>query len=160
MRPTSTLPCLFERICSGESASAKGGIHSRLVSISQYRKSVLEDLRNLLGNCAILKDEEAASYPESACSVLNYGIRFAWGSNMGLQEMPALEYHIKDLLLIYEPRFDRASLKVTARPQAERPDSVALEIEAQLWCHPVPEYLKYETRLDLNVGVFVFNNLG
>ena len=151
-------PCLLDRLTDDEPDKREESRLQRVMSIQKYRKGVLRDLDWLFNTSAYLSLDgvEAFSlkdFPEVQRSVLNFGIRQLCGITAPSPEQ--LQEEIASVVQIFEPRISSRSLTIHA--DRER-NVITLEIEGDLWSHPVPEHLHVRTAVDVETGQTVFGD--
>jgi len=91
-----------------------------------------------------------------AHSVVNYGLPDLAGQAAMGMDLPTVERALRQAIWDFEPRILRNSVKirsVVADDQMNR-NTVAFEIEGELWAQPVPLHLFLRTEVDLDSGTF------
>lgn len=151
-------PCLLDRLTDDEPDKKEEGRTQRIISLQRYRKGVLRDLSWLFNTSAYLSLEGAESfnlkdYPEAYQSVINFGIRQLCG--LTAPNMRQLEEELAAALQVFEPRITSRSLTVHA--DMDR-NLVTMDIEADLWAHPLPEHLHVKTAVDVEGGQCLFGD--
>jgi type VI secretion system protein ImpF len=125
------------------------------LSAQQYRRSVLRDLSWLLNSQALPADEKVDEFPEVASSVLNYGLPdLASRTIDGLSDYE-LTRMISRAIQRFEPRIvpQSLSVRVARNKGADRPGTVEVEIEGDVWALPVPERVCFRPEIDLGLGI-------
>jgi len=149
-------PCLLDRLTDDAPTSTQESRGQRVVSHQRYRQGVLRDLEWLLNTGAPLPEIGGFAlrdYPEVQKSVLNYGMRHIVG--LMTPNLDVLCREMTELLRVFEPRIDPATLTVTA--SMER-NLIFFEIRGELWARPMPEQLFLKTQMDLEVGLCVIGD--
>ncbi len=145
------LPCLLDRLRDDEPSNPEESRAQRVISIQRYKEGVIRDLRWLFNASAPLakdpNDPTAVEFPEVRRSVLSFGTRQLYG--LVAPDMEELERQLKEALNLFEPRFLRHSLKITAEKDRH---IVSFELRAELWAEPISEQLFLRTSLDLETG--------
>jgi septum site-determining protein MinC len=100
--------------------------------------------------------EDIGGLPEVPSSVINYGIPDLTGKTVNGVLSSKLEDSIKRSIRWFEPRLISDTIQVVVnRSSGEhaRPNAIAIEIRADLWCQPIPERLYVSTVVDLEAGI-------
>lgn len=147
-------PSLLDRLTDDEPGARKESRDRRVLGLRKLRQSVVRDLAWLLntGNIEALEDIE--DYPEVARSVLNYGLPDIAGSTASGTKPEHIERLIRQAIWDFEPRILRNSVKVHVSVDDDQMNrnSIAIEIEGELWAQPVPDHLFLKTEIDLETG--------
>ena len=147
-------PSLLDRLTDNEPKMSQESRDKRVLSAHQLRRNVLRDLAWLL-NCANLgSSEDLDGFPEVKNSVLNYGLADMTGRTESTMDAETIEYALLEAIRTFEPRILPNTLKLRLLSKNERlnPNSVAFEIEGELWSQPIPQHLYLQTELDLEIG--------
>lgn len=148
-------PSLLERLTDNEPANTAESLTRRVVSAQRLREDVIENLLSLLGttNLAAVSSDLTA-HPEAAKSVINYGIPDLAGVTAASIDAAALARSVREAVVIFEPRLNRASLQVRAIVAGEQMahNTLVFEIEGELWADPTPLRLFLQTKVDLETG--------
>lgn len=145
-------PALLDRLEQDPAASKKGSA-SEVMSMRQLREAVLRDLAWLLNATSLDSAVDLESYPHVARSVLNYGMPDMTGC-IGL-DRAELARRLRRVILDFEPRLTRSSVKVRAETDDEGShpgNTLRFHIEAELWAEPVPIQLFLKTQVDFETG--------
>lgn len=151
-------PCLLDRLTDDEPEKKEESRMQRVISLQKYRKGVLRDLGWLFNSSAYLSLEGAESFnlkdfPEAYRSVINYGVRQLCG--LTAPNMDKLQEELVAAMQVFEPRITSHSLIV--RADVER-NLVTLDIEGDLWAHPLPDHLHVRTEVDVETGQCLFGD--
>lgn len=147
-------PSLLDRLTDHEPKNSQESRDERVLSSYQLRRNVLRDLAWLL-NCTNLHSiQDLDDYPEVKNSVLNYGLADMAGRTVSSVDTEAVEYALLEAIQTFEPRILPNTLKLRLLSKDERvnANSVAFEIEADLWSQPLPQRLYLQTELDIEIG--------
>ena len=148
-------PVLLDRLSDDEPKKAVESREQRVMSLAKLRNSVLRDLSWLLNTVRFDALEDLAGRPFVESSVLNYGVPAFAGDSVMHIGISQTEDAIREAILRFEPRLLPNSVKVRVVEESLSEDShncIALEIEAELWCQPVPLQMYLKTELDLEIG--------
>lgn len=128
--------------------SAGGG------SLRNIKDCVKRDLQWLLNSHNMCQDNLEETHPETARSVLNYGLPDLTGKTASSLQIGKLEKMLEKAIQAFEPRILKNSLQVRLLSNESMFDHNALmfEITGQLWAEPAPLYLQLTTQLDLESG--------
>ena len=147
-------PCLLDRLTDDDPENSREGRHGRVVSLKQFRKAVLRDLKMLLNSKRCPPEDPVHDFDHVARSVLNYGIPEVYGHTASAIEPAELERLIREAVETFEPRIAAASLavRVIIPETSGAVRSLKFEIAGDLWAHPAPDHLLVETEVDLESG--------
>lgn len=147
-------PALLDRLTDEEPGQKLESRDRRVVSLRRLREGVLRDLAWLLNTGSLSQTEDLSAYPFVPASVLNFGIRDLAGTSLSGVDPTELERRLRQAILDFEPRILRRTLKVRAvtTSDPEHRNSIAFEIEGELWAQPVPLRLYLKSELDLEDG--------
>jgi type VI secretion system protein ImpF len=123
-------------------------------SLQNIKDCVKRDLGWLLNSHNLCLDGLDDMHPETAKSVLNYGMPDLAGKTASSLQTGRLEKMLEKTILVFEPRILKNSLRVRLLSDESMFDHNALvfEITGQLWAEPVPLHLQLTTQLDLESG--------
>ena len=147
-------PCLFDRLIDDEVQKKEEGRHGRVISLSEYQKAVLRDLRWLLNSTSHIATEGLEDFPDVRSSVLNFGIPTLSGIAFAGLDLDELESAVTRAIRDFEPRIvsDTLSVRVVQGNVGDSPTTLYFEIRGELWARPFPEKLFIKTALDLETG--------
>ena len=147
-------PCLIDRLVDDEPDKQKEPRERRVFSMRQLRAAVLRDLSWLLNASSKTNTGELADFPEASMSVINYGMPDYTGRTVSVLTPGELEQAIRKAIEFFEPRILKGSLRVTTAPRREQPgfNTVAIEVNGDMWAQSVPEHLLLRTEVDLETG--------
>lgn len=125
-----------------------------IMSMDEIRSCVKRDLDWLFNSHQYSPLEELDDFPEVRKSVLNFGLPDMAGKTVSGSDVNMLEKLLKQVIIDFEPRILKRSLKVRINQEGSQSDHNALlfEIEGELWSQPVPLYLHLQTELQLDDG--------
>jgi len=156
-------PALLDRLIDHEPERSEEARAARFVTKTGLREAVLRDL-GWLFNCVRPGAAAGLAGYEHAChSVLNFGLPALSGGTAAALDLLAVERHIRQAIVDFEPRILPASLQVEAlAPEAllDRHNVVSIRIRGQLWAQPVPLALLLRTDVDLETGIVEIRDLG
>jgi type VI secretion system protein ImpF len=147
-------PSLFDRLTDDAPDQRREGPEQRFLSMERLRESVRRDLGSLLNATHLAAVEDLGAYPEIERSTLNYGIPDLSGRPASSIDKVVLARHLRQAIVAFEPRLLKSSLKVQVSADLEEHSGNALrfDIEADLWCEPLPVRLRLQTKVDLEDG--------
>ena len=152
-------PSLLDRLTDNDPTNSQEGRDARVMSMPRIREAVLRDLRwllnttNISGTKLFGHEDPLEAYPNTADSVINYGMPDLTGyTSSGIDE-GQVEKLVKDAIRRFEPRIVR-KLKVRAlsNPEQMNANALSFEIDGELWGQPMPERLYLRTEIDLETG--------
>ncbi len=123
-------------------------------SLGEIRQCVKRDLDWLLNSHNFTPQDTLDEYSEITTSVLNFGLPDLSGVTASSIDLPGMEKILKQVILNYEPRIIRRSLKVRLLADEFKSDhnTLAFEIEGDLIADPLPIHLHLLTQLELENG--------
>ncbi len=112
---------------------------------------VKRDLEWLFNTNQYFPNEELNDLPETARSVLNFGIPDFTGKTVSGLDMIQLERLLFQAIIDFEPRIIQKTLtvKVIADPNKNRHNVFIFEIEGEIWAKPLPLHLQLRTEFEL-----------
>ena len=147
-------PVLLDRLTDLAPNSSLEADDSRVMNKAQIRDAVLRDLAWLLNAVKPMRGL-AEAFPQTAASVLNYGLPPMSGQMASRIDINLLERTIKEAIVQFEPRVMEASLEVKALEASSMLDThnvIEFEIRGFMWAQPVPLELLLRTQVDLEAG--------
>ena len=144
-------PCLLDRLADDEPLQKVESREQRVLSFRKLKQSVIRDLQWLLNAGCLETTQDLSIYPHVKQSVLNFGIPDLTGTAASNADRTALERVLRQVIVDFEPRIIKTSLKVRAQATGEH-NTIIFEIEGELWAQPLPERLYLKTILDLELG--------
>jgi type VI secretion system protein ImpF len=148
-------PALLDRLTDDEPEKKLESREQRVISIAKLRSSVLRDLSWLLNSVHFSATNDLSGCPMVEESVLNYGVPSFAGGSMDALGAARVEAALREAILRFEPRLLPNSVKVKLVQESLREDAhntIALEIDAELWCQPLPLQMYMKTEFDLEIG--------
>ncbi|MBE2295341.1 MAG: type VI secretion system baseplate subunit TssE [Phycisphaerales bacterium] len=147
-------PSLLDRLTDEEPDQRQESRDKRVLSMNRLRECVLRDLAWLFNASRMPEGSEIERYPFAARSVVNFGLPPLSGVTARSLDIDKLELILRQVILDFEPRILRNSLRVHAAFTEERMNHNALtfEIEGELWGQPMPLQLYWKTEIDLESG--------
>jgi type VI secretion system protein ImpF len=149
-------PALLDRLTDEEPEKRTETGESRAMTRQRFRLGVLRDLAWLFNTTRLESGSSLAKMPYAQRSVINFGLPALSGRTATTLDVTELARAIKQAILDFEPRILPSSLEVrTLIDEAGMLDHhnvVGVEIEGQLWAHPVPIDLLVRTEIDLETG--------
>jgi type VI secretion system protein ImpF len=149
------LPCLLDRLTDRYPKAKTEGIQQKVVSIKEYKNSILRDLSFLLNSNSHISNNEFENHTYAKESVLNYGIIPLSGSSVTDDKKKDLEESIKNSIIKFEQRISAESLNVKIIDSKDEKNStteVALIISGELLPLNTYEKMHIKTIVDLETG--------
>jgi type VI secretion system protein ImpF len=146
------LPCLLDRLRDDQPNNKEESRGHRVISLQRYKEGVIRDLAWLFNSSAHLpvegtREPKLSDYSEANRSVLNFGTRQL--SGLVAPDIEEFERQLSDAIQLFEPRFLRHSLKISATVDRHL---ISFELRAELWAEPISEQLFLRTTLDIETG--------
>jgi len=149
-------PSLLDRLTDLNPEGKTDTFEERVISFRRLRESVIRDLEWLLNTGRLEISSELDGYPEVKKSVLNYGIPDISGTSTAGRDSTSIEQDIRQAILDFEPRIIPSTLKVSVVIDDTKmsENTMALEIQGELWWQPLPERFYLKATLDPELGIF------
>lgn len=147
-------PSLLDRLTDDEPEIKSEPAVRRGLTTAKLRKSVVRDLSWLFNSSNLAAVQDLDDYPEVVNSVVNYGMPDFTGHTVSSIDVPEIERLLKRVIIEFEPRIIRRTLKVRLNvdPVEMSHNAMTFDIEGELWADPVPLHVYLKTKLDLEVG--------
>jgi len=147
-------PSLLDRLTDTEPGLLKESRDVRVIDIRRLREIIQRDLSWLLNTNNNDSVIDAATYPNVACSVLNYGVREVAGDFSTAERAELIRLSIKRAIERFEPRIREGSTDVELRYEAENENKtlVKFDIRADMWAQPLPMELYLRSEVDVTTG--------
>ena len=147
-------PSLLDRLTDDEPEARVESRDKRVLSQEKLRASVLRDLTWLFNTTQLSSLVDLSAHPETAKSVLNYGMPDLAGHTLTSIDVPKLEQLLRQAIWHYEPRLTQRSVRVRLTVDSDEMshNSMSFAIEAELWSQPLPLQLYLRTEIDFEDG--------
>ncbi|MEA2838606.1 MAG: type secretion system protein ImpF [Bradyrhizobium sp.] len=144
-----------ERLIAGRRVSGRTPISETVL-----RKEVARDLESLMNTVALESTEDLVGFARVQRSILNYGFPDIAHRSIDEISVDDLGDEIRQVLMTYEPRLDRASIRTT-RDMSARPEELKLRfvVHADLRCDPLNVPVEFVADVDLDSGGIQINRL-
>ena len=150
-RGDGLIPSLLDRLTDNEPDVSTEPAWRQTQDSTQYRRSVLRDVENLLNTRCGITDVPGGCY-ELAQSVLTYGLPDFTSAGIGSEEeRDHLRLAVRRVIERFEPRL--ADVRVTLRaPDDSHDRAIQLTIEAVLMVDPEPLPITFDTLVEPSSG--------
>jgi type VI secretion system protein ImpF len=147
-------PSLLDRLTDEQPDERVESRDKRVMSQERLRASVLRDLTWLFNTTHLAALEDLSAHPETAKSVLNYGLPDIAGHTATSIDVPKLEQLLRQAIWHFEPRLIQRTVRVRliVDPNVMSHNSMSFVIEAELWSQPMPLQLYLRTEIDFEDG--------
>lgn len=147
-------PSLLDRLTDDEPDQRRESLERRVLSVQKLSECVRRDLGFLLNSTQLSALQDLSDFPEVERSGVNYGIPDLAGRPASTIDSMAMARRIKRAILDFEPRLIARSLKVevVVDSDSHSPNALHFDIQADMWCQPVPLRLYLRTDLNLEDG--------
>jgi type VI secretion system protein ImpF len=144
-----------ERLIAGRRTTGRTPI-----SETMLRREVARDLESLMNTIAFESTEDLAAFPRVQRSILNYGFPDIAHRSIDEISVDDLGAEIRSVLMTYEPRLDRESIRAT-RDMTARAEELKLRfvVHADLHCNPLNIPVEFVADVDLESGGIQINRL-
>ena len=139
-------PSLLDRLVDG-------GAGVQVIDLRRLREILKRDLEWLLNTTNPGQDIDPDRHPETAASVLNYGVADVAGSYSTERRAVLLRDAIHTAILRFEPRIRPGSLSVVPKSEKKsRTSIITFDIHGEMWAKPLPVDLYLRSQVDLATG--------
>lgn len=147
-------PSLLDRLTDDEPEAKVESRDKRVLSQEKLRASVLRDLTWLFNTTQLSALVDLSAHPETAKSVLNFGMPDLAGHTLTSIDVPKLEQLLRQAIWNFEPRLMQRTVRVhlTVDDNEMSHNSMSFVIEAELWSQPLPLQLYLRTEIDFEDG--------
>lgn len=147
-------PSLLDRLLDDEPEKQTESREQRVFAIKELRAAVRRDMEWLLNTTNLAAAMDLSNHPQTARSVLNYGLPDFAGSTASGTDVRQVEREFKQSIAVFEPRVLPGTLHVELSVEESHMNHNAMtfEIHGELWAQPVPLELYMKTELDLELG--------
>ncbi|MBK7234254.1 MAG: type VI secretion system baseplate subunit TssE [Sterolibacteriaceae bacterium] len=148
-------PALLDRLSDDAPDVKVESREARVITRTRFRQAVLRDLAWLFNATRPTSDPTLAACEHVQHSVINYGLPSMSGETASNFDVAALEASIRQAIVDFEPRIDKATLRVDAvmsRAALDHHNQLQVQIRGSMWAQPVPIELLLRTDVDLETG--------
>lgn len=161
-RSTRLLPVLLDRLTDHHPDNRKEALHERTMTKTEFRQCVLRDISWLLNTTNAESETSMAGIDEVRRSVVNFGVLALSGKQLVDEDLEEVQKKISAAIKTFEPRVLPESLQVRVLPSesgTHTHNQLTMEIRGQLWSEPYPIDLLLRSRVDLESGQIVLEDL-
>lgn len=146
-------PALLDRLIDDAPDQRIESNAAWIIDINRLRDIIQRDLHWLLNTTNLQADTELEPFPETARSVLNFGMADVSGITATKVRAIEIQQAIRVAIERFEPRLLPNTLEVSIQEKKDaRGGLVSFDIRAELWAEPVPLDLYLRTQLDVTTG--------
>ncbi|HLV65230.1 MAG TPA: type VI secretion system baseplate subunit TssE [Polyangiaceae bacterium] len=155
-------PSLLDRLTDDNPEKAQESRDRRVLSPQRLRESVRRDLTWLFNSTSLASAQELDGNALLEGSTVNFGLPDLTGRTASSIHVPTLEKVLRRVILDFEPRLIKNSVRVRLLKDAEKfgPNALVFGIEAELWAQPLPLRLFLRTDIDLETGDVMISEAG
>jgi type VI secretion system protein ImpF len=161
-RATKLLPVLLDRLTDHNPENRKEALHERTMTKAEFRQCVLRDISWLLNTTNAESETPMAGLDEVRKSVFNFGVLALSGKQLTDEDLEDVQKAIAGSIKMFEPRVLPETLHVKVLPSengTHTHNQLNMEIRGQLWSEPYPIDLLLRSRVDLESGQIVLEDL-
>lgn len=155
-------PSLLDRLIDDDPTSTVETAEKKSLTKQALRQAVLRDLGWLLNATGYFPALDQKRFPNTARSVINYGLPTLSGQFSSSVQRSGMEQALRQAILSFEPRILPRTLEVEVVLEGYAMDShnrVGLMIKGMLWAQPVPMEFLMRSRVDLEEGRFLVDDI-
>ena len=155
-------PSLLDRLIDDDPTSKIEPVDQKILTKQALRQAVLRDLSWLLNATGYCPPLDEKQFPDTACSVLNFGLPTMSGQFASTMQRASMEQALRQAILSFEPRILSRTLEIEIVLEGYAMDShnrVGLTIKGMLWAQPVPMEFLMRSRIDLEEGRFMVEDI-
>ncbi|MBD8891295.1 type VI secretion system baseplate subunit TssE [Roseibium litorale] len=154
-------PSLLDRLTDDAPEETREAGSSRFIDLARLRQIIQRDLSWLLNTSNIEAVHDLELRPQTACSVLNYGIPDLSGTVRTSRRAVEICQAIRRAIETFEPRILPQTLDVAIRRDEKSSGAVlSFDIRGEMWAEPVPVDIYLRTALDVTTGEIVLKRQG
>lgn len=120
------------------------------------RATLLRELGWLLNTTNLGAVQDLSGTPEVASSVLNYGLGGLSGTLLTRETVRTRAREMREAIVRYEPRVDRASLEVEAETESPRPNRIGFVIRGDIVEAVMAMPVEIRTDVEVDTGAASF----
>jgi type VI secretion system protein ImpF len=161
-RSTLLLPVLLDRLTDLHPDNRNEAMQERTMTKASYRQSVLRDISWLLNTTNAESETDLTGADGVRTSVVNFGVLALSGRHLVDDDLDAVQAAIKRAIRTFEPRVLPDTLQVKILPAEDgyrTHNQLTMEIRGQLWSEPYPIDLLLRSRVDLESGQILLEDL-
>jgi type VI secretion system protein ImpF len=161
-RSTRLLPVLLDRLTDHHPDNRNEALQERTMTKAMYRQSVLRDMSFLLNTTNAESETDLDGADQVRTSVVNFGVPALSGRHLVDDDLEDVQNAIKQAIRTFEPRVLPESLVVKVLPSEDgyrTHNQMTMEIRGQLWSEPYPIDLLLRSRVDLESGQILLEDL-
>jgi type VI secretion system protein ImpF len=155
-------PSLLDRLIDDDPASKVEPMDQKILTKQALRQAVLRDLSWLLNATGYCPELDEKQFPDVSRSVLNFGLPTMSGQFASTMQRASMEQTLRQAILNFEPRILARTLEIEIVLEGYAMDShnrVGLMIKGMLWAQPVPLEFLMRSRIDLEEGRFLVEDM-
>ena len=161
-RSTRLLPVLLDRLTDLHPENRNETVHERVMTKAVFRQCVLRDISWLLNTTNAESETSMAGIDAVRRSVVNFGVLALSGRQLVDDDLTEVQTAITNAIKMFEPRVLPETLAVRILPSENgyhTHNQLTMEIRGQLWSEPYPIDLLLRSRVDLESGQIVLEDL-
>lgn len=161
-RSTRLLPVLLDRLTDLHPENRNEALHERTMTKATFRQCVLRDISFLLNTTNAESETDLTGADAVQKSVVNFGVLALSGRHLVDDDLDEVRLAIEKAIRTFEPRVLPESLHVRILPSEDSyrtHNQMTMEIRGQLWSEPYPIDLLLRSRVDLESGQILLEDL-
>jgi len=161
-RSTRLLPVLLDRLTDLNPDNRNEALHERTMTKAVFRQCVLRDISFLLNTTNAESETDLSGADGVRTSVVNFGVLALSGRHLVDDDLDDVRQAIEQAIRTFEPRVLPQSLQVKILPSQDgyrTHNQMTMEIRGQLWSEPYPIDLLLRSRVDLESGQCLLEDL-
>lgn len=146
-------PSLLDRLTDDAPDNPSERRDDRVIDVRRLRDIISRDLSWLLNSNNAETEIDPRRYPNTANSVLNYGVRDVSGVFSTVQRAGLIRSSIARAITQFEPRIKPGTLDVSLHTEDKTSNAtVVFDIRADMWAQPIPMELYLRSEVDVTTG--------
>lgn len=161
-RSTRLLPVLLDRLTDHHPDNRNEALRERTMTKAVYRQCVLRDMSWLLNTTNAEAETDLDGADQVRTSVANFGVVALSGRYLVDDDLDEVQKAVKQAIRTFEPRVLPETLQVKILPSEDgyrTHNQLTMEIRGQLWSEPYPIDLLLRSRVDLESGQILLEDL-
>lgn len=136
-----------ERIISKRGSLGRFGVDDR-----QMRRTLSDDLTNLVNTIDLGSVEDIDDLPRVRRSILNFGLPDITHLTSEDTRVDEIATNLRDALLAHEPRLDRDSIQVSRGRADDLEQRIRFTVDAEMLSRPVNVPVEFVAEVDIHSG--------
>lgn len=146
-------PSLLDRLTDSNPGDERESREERVIDVRRLRDILERDLAWLLNTINFEDQFDPDRYPQTARSVVNYGLSVITGNFTSDARQVMVRRSLEQAIRHFEPRLNAGSLAIDPAASSDVGKNVlAFDIRGDMWAQPMPLELYLRSEIDVTTG--------